>query len=259
MKYEHDKDEKLNELFSAYIEEGEAPPESVTLKAKAELEKRQPVAQEVPELSAQTAGGAHSSRPSRGIPRSVYIAVAAAVLVIAAVLLVVLLYGNSSISLNGEGLSDNDAGADAMTYSIDCEYLTKAGTDVSELLREGGVFPFVEQEDVEVSVQYALTVAVGSHDAGDIVLYKMECVLQPDSVSAVIYVEAADIYLDGLELYKSLSPGFESGGTEFAVGEYEGATLVYFLANGYGYNIRLETSDRLSVESVLENISQNIS
>lgn len=252
MKHKNNKDERLNELFAAYIEEGEAPPESVTLKAKEALEEKQRAAEKVPELAAETAGGAHSSRSFRSVPRTVYIAIAAAVLIVAAVLIIILVPGGAAESFLGV------PGSTAL-FDVENEDLVELDeTDASDTDAAGfsDLFFFVEDGDAESYSEFALAAPVGGYGEGDVVLYRLECSVPP-GVDAVVYVEAEGIQFDELVEYKDLPESRTVGGEDFRLGRNGGTTLVYFTLRGYGYNLSLATSAETQIAGVLEHISES--
>ncbi len=243
MRDENRKDEQLDSLFKAYIEEEEIPPERVTDKAKRYMQ-GEPERVEVtePVFAAGTgAGGAQAGRHTKNM-RLVWICVA----FLSVVVLLLLWYflhdnGNFFTTLSG--------------YS---RVSRSQLTETSPEYREQEFLPFVESEDVAVYKEYALKEDVNPYRRGDVVLYYLEYTAQTN-VQAQLYVEMADIDFDELDAYKSLEDHREYENITYYIGSAPEAarTYIYFRHDAYSYNLRIDSSSETSVEAVLKNIDDH--
>lgn len=244
MKYKDKKDEKLNELFSKYMEEEEQPAENVTAAAKEELARRsaERVPAEVP--VALSAGGASRPHGAGKISAAVWCA-AAFLIVVAVALLLIFNGGKTRLSL----LQEN---SDALTVNYTQLVQTSYGDEYG-----GELVEFVGGESVIGYSEYALSESVGDYSEGDVVLRRLECTVPP-GLNAVLYVESDGIKYVELEQYKSLPESREVDGDTFRVGENSGHSLIYFMNGGYGFNLQINSVNEAEVFNVLKNIAENI-
>lgn len=242
MKDKNRKDEQLNSLFRAYVEEEESPPERVTDKAKQYM-------QEAPERVEVTqpvladgngAGGAQTRRHTINM-RLVWSCVAFLLIVALLLLWYFLRGGDSFSSINQYGrISRSQLTETSLTYS------------------EQEFLPFIESEDVAVYKEYALNEDFGTYEQGEIVLYYLEYTEQEDT-QAQLYVEVGDIDFDELDAYKNLEDyrEYENIARYIAIETEDDLTYINFLYDIYSYNLMIDTSLDRSVEIILERIDNS--
>ena len=254
MKNKNKKDEALNELFSEYIGEQELPPEGVTFMAKEALkeEKARAAVTERQTVTAVQGGGTRISR--RRLP--VIIACAAAALIVVAVALVLILGGNGGGSFS-DVVSSGNGSISLMTLDEFGLLDNEITGEQYELEDIGEIAPFVPEDGVEECDGYVLRADYRGYSAGDIVAYRMECVLPP-GVEAELYVEADGISCSELERFKSLPERRNVSGRVFYSDMDAGVTYLYFVGGGFGYNLRLFETDEEVVYGVLKSIAASI-
>ncbi|MGN1094019.1 MAG: hypothetical protein ACI4SC_03475 [Candidatus Neoclostridium sp.] len=235
------KDEKLDRLFTEYVEQNEKPSENVMLKAK-EYMKKSPerVAATSPvRVAAAGAGGERAQNPKKNVQ---FIVLLTGIIAVAIVVLALMQLINSTApspaSVNG---------------TISRAQLT----EISKLYEQKDFLPFVEAETVTEYKEYALTQRVENHEEGDVVVYYVEYA-RSDAVAARLNVKVSDIAFDELSYYETLTDYYEAGGIVFGVSaeKVSGNTYVYFSKGDYVYCLTVETDGQTQIETILDHIAE---
>lgn len=247
------KDEKLNNLFSDYVQEEQLPPESVTANAAEFMRtnaQKQKSAVAVP--IAETAEG--SERGGNAERKKYIIAIAAAfvVLVLCAVLIC---YAIANPKLDSEPF---DLATSVEREQISEEQLQETSDEGTATSDERRIPAFVEQNSITEYKEYALTEAVGDYSTGEIVLRYLE--FSVAEKQAKLYVESENIYFDELAFYKGYEADLTYSGINFLYGidKEQAAAYVYFQVDSYGYNLELNTSDSDVLQSILADIAEKL-
>ena len=116
--------------------------------------------------------------------------------------------------------------------------------------------PFVNEYSVTEYKEYVLTDEVGSYAKGDVVVYYISFNTS-DDISVSVYVEANGIYLEDLDKYKQIATQKELAGITFYFNSDKDDSLCYFNYNNFGYNIKIDTTDRSVANGILTFISDS--
>ena len=268
MKDENKKDDALNELFGAYMEECPPPPQSVTCAAKAELGKRARAEAEekVPAVAATGASGASGGDGRRTGVRLPLVAACAAAVLVAAAVLIVLLVKEEAVFPAGTAGDEWGAGELYVVEmsQLEMEYSMADGAEDDSAVTEGAaewqlsaVAPFISKEDMYGYAEYSLSEDGGGFSEGDVVLCRIECTVPP-GVAAVLYVEADGLSVKEFAERRSLGQERSCGGKTFTVGAEGGEAFICFTYGGYGYCVLLEGAGDEEAEEVLEGLAQKL-
>lgn len=271
------KDEQLDDLFRAYIDDKQAPPERVTLRAKQLLaDERERAKQEVraAEPQAVTASGEATSDNTVGGSNRRLINIALALIFASVVLMCIILmlpHGNKNngpsrfmenrTPLNMSQLKavcvspdPNNTAADSgcvavakNATNIKYEKFFIADTDGSDSVGNGNIHE-ASREDGNVGNTY-----IGS--SSDAVVYYSEYITD-DGCPVSMFVETGPYYLTELEFYKSLDKAVTVNKHTVYVSynKKENISYCYFENAGAGYNIKIGTSDKAKVKKILADI-----
>ncbi len=229
MKEKNKKDERLEALFSEYAQDEKMPPVNVMQAAKEYMNKER-VTEQVAVPVTVTAGENGSDRPVNGSRNSktLYIAAIGLFLVLAALICYFALKKLDVLEFH-MGLSP-----------VSSEQITKVNADYSE--KE--FLPFVNSSAVTEYKEYVLNEAVGYHEKGDTAAY-------------YISYNSDGLYLTALDEYKQITTEKELDGIIFYFSQGKNNSLCYFNYNNFGYNIKIDTTDRSVANGILTFISDS--
>lgn len=241
MKEKNKKDERLESLFSEYVQDEKMPPVNVTQVAKEYMNKKR-VTEKVAVPVTVTAGENGSDRPMDGSRsnKAVFIAVIGLFLAFVVWICCVVLKKNGGF----EFFSDLSPVSPEQITEVDTEYSDK------EFL------PFVNTSAVTEYKEYILNEAVGDYDKGDTVAYYISYNSIED-VEISVYVEADGLYLTALDEYKQITAEKELGGIMFYFNQEKNDSLCYFNYNNFGYDVKIDTDDRSIANGILTFISDS--
>ena len=241
MKEKNKKDERLESLFSEYVQDEKMPPVNVTQVAKEYMNKKR-VTEKVAVPVTVTAGENGSDRPMDGSRsnKTVFIAVIGLFLAFVVWICCVVLKKNGGF----EFFSDLSPVSPEQITEVDTEYSDK------EFL------PFVNTSAVTEYKEYILNEAVGDYDKGDTVAYYISYNSIED-VEISVYVEADGLYLTALDEYKQITAKKELGGIMFYFNQEKNDSLCYFNYNNFGYDVKIDTDDRSIANGILTFISDS--
>ncbi len=241
MKEKNKKDERLESLFSEYVQDEKMPPVNVTQAAKEYMNKKR-VTEKVAVPVTVTAGENGSDRPMDGSRsnKAVFIAVIGLFLAFVVWICCVVLKKPGGF----EFFSDLSPVSPEQITEVDTEYSDK------EFL------PFVNTSAVTEYKEYILNEAVGDYDKGDTVAYYISYNSIED-VEISVYVEADGLYLTALDEYKQITAEKEFGGIMFYFSQEKNDSLCYFNYNNFGYDVKIDTDDRSIANGILTFISDS--
>lgn len=241
MKEKNKKDERLESLFSEYVQDEKMPPVNVTQAAKEYMNKKR-VTEKVAVPVTVTAGENGSDRPMDGSRsnKAVFIAVIGLFLAFVVWICCVVLKKTGGF----EFFSDLSPVSPEQITEVDTEYSDK------EFL------PFVNTSSVTEYKEYILNEAVGDYDKGDTVAYYISYNSIED-VEISVYVEADGLYLTALDEYKQITAEKELGGIMFYFNQEKNDSLCYFNYNNFGYDVKIDTDDRSIANGILTFISDS--
>lgn len=241
MKEKNKKDERLESLFSEYVQDEKMPPVNVTQAAKEYMNKKR-VTEKVAVPVTVTAGENGSDRPMDGSRsnKAVFIAVIGLFLAFVVWICCVVLKKTGGF----EFFSDLSPVSPEQITEVDTEYSDK------EFL------PFVNTSAVTEYKEYILNEAVGDYDKGDTVAYYISYNSIED-VEISVYVEADGLYLTALDEYKQITAKKELGGIMFYFNQEKNDSLCYFNYNNFGYDVKIDTDDRSIANGILTFISDS--
>lgn len=241
MKEKNKKDERLESLFSEYVQDEKMPPVNVTQAAKEYMNKKR-VTEKVAVPVTVTAGENGSDRPMDGSRsnKAVFIAVIGLFLAFVVWICCVVLKKTGGF----EFFSDVSPVSPEQITEVDTEYSEK------EFL------PFVNTSAVTEYKEYILNEAVGDYDKGDTVAYYISYNSIED-VEISVYVEADGLYLTALDEYKQITAEKELGGIMFYFNQEQNDWLCYFYYNNFGYDVKIDTDDRSIANGILTFISDS--
>ena len=241
MKEKNKKDERLESLFSEYVQDEKMPPVNVTQAAKEYMNEKR-VTEKVAVPVTVTAGENGSDRPMDGSRsnKAVFIAVIGLFLAFVVWICCVVLKKPGGF----EFFSDLSPVSPEQITEVDTEYSDK------EFL------PFVNTSSVTEYKEYILNEAVGDYDKGDTVAYYISYNSIED-VEISVYVEADGLYLTALDEYKQITAEKELGGIMFYFNQEKNDSLCYFNYNNFGYDVKIDTDDRSIANGILTFISDS--
>lgn len=241
MKEKNKKDERLESLFSEYVQDEKMPPVNVTQAAKEYMNKER-VTEQVAVPVTVTAGENGSDRPMDGSRsnKAVFIAVIGLFLAFVVWICCVVLKKPGGF----EFFSD--------LSPVSSEQITEVNADYSE--KE--FLPFVNSSAVTEYKEYVLNEAVGYHEKGDTAAYYISY-NSSENIEISVYVEADGLYLTALDEYKQITTEKELDGIIFYFSQGKNNSLCYFNYNNFGYNIKIDTTDRSVANGILTFISDS--
>ena len=239
MKEKNKKDERLEALFSEYAQDEKMPPVNVMQAAK---EYKERVTEQVAVPVTVTAGENGSDRPMDGSRsnKAVFIAVIGLFLAFVVWICCVVLKKPGGF----EFFSD--------LSPVSSEQITEVNADYSE--KE--FLPFVNSSAVTEYKEYVLNEAVGYHEKGDTAAYYISY-NSSENIEISVYVEADGLYLTALDEYKQITTEKELDGIIFYFSQGKNNSLCYFNYNNFGYNIKIDTTDRSVANGILTFISDS--
>jgi len=243
---EEKKDEKLNALFKDYLSEEEAPSKNVTQKA---VEYMRTAEQEEVPVSVAATQNSTSSEGKGGRKRYYFIAAAGFLLLLCAAL------AYAFISKNN--LSDFSS-AESLTAVSDSQ-LSETEASIPQGATEwNGVLRFVPYEAVKEYKKYYLTENVADYSAGEPIIYYVEYSM--DGQSIALYAEANGICLEELAFYKEYGQKTVYSGVTFwyGINDETKTSYAYFKSDSFGYNLKLFSADKATLEKILSEIAKNI-
>lgn len=241
MKEKNKKDERLEALFSEYAQDEKMPPVNVMQAAKEYMNKER-VTEQVAVPVTVTADENGSDRPVNGSRnnKTLYIAAIGLFLVLAALICYFALKKPDRLEFL-MGLSP-----------VSSEQITEVNADYSE--KE--FLPFVNSSAVTEYKEYVLNEAVGYHEKGDTAAYYISY-NSSENIEISVYVEAGGLYLTALDEYKQITTEKELDGIIFYFSQGKNNSLCYFNYNNFGYNIKIDTTDRSVANGILTFISDS--
>ena len=241
MKEKNKKDERLEALFSEYAQDEKMPPVNVMQTAKGYMNKER-VTEQVAVPVTVTAGENGSDRPVNGSRsnKAVFIAVIGLFLAFVVWICCVVLKKPGGF----EFFSD--------LSPVSSEPITEVNADYSE--KE--FLPFVNSSAVTEYKEYVLNEAVGYHEKGDTAAYYISY-NSSENIEISVYVEADGLYLTALDEYKQITTEKELDGIIFYFSQGKNNSLCYFNYNNFGYNIKIDTTDRSVANGILTFISDS--
>ena len=241
MKEKNKKDERLEALFSEYAQDEKMPPVNVMQAAKGYMNKER-VTEQVAVPVTVTAGENGSDRPVNGSRsnKAVFIAVIGLFLAFVVWICCVVLKKPGGF----EFFSD--------LSPVSSEQITEVNADYSE--KE--FLPFVNSSAVTEYKEYVLNEAVGYHEKGDTAAYYISY-NSSENIEISVYVEADGLYLTALDEYKQITTEKELDGIIFYFSQGKNNSLCYFNYNNFGYNIKIDTTDRSVANGILTFISDS--
>ena len=242
------KDKDIERILRPCIEGGAKPAARVTAAAKAELH-AQAAARAVPVPAAAAQGACTAGTPQRRSERRTVI------LLTAAACLLVLAVGMLLWFL------EDGARPGALLFADGKTYVAENGLRQSSHADEGAVspacLPWVKDEEIVCCREFTLQTRASDQDrAAETAVYRVE--YRADDVSATVYVERENICLVTLSDYKHLPESRTCGGTQFRVQAEDSYARVYFEADGYKYNLRLETGEEEQLDAALTAIGESL-
>ena len=135
---------------------------------------------------------------------------------------------------------------------VSSEQITEVNADYSE--KE--FLPFVNSSAVTEYKEYVLNEAVGYHEKGDTAAYYISY-NSSENIEISVYVEADGLYLTALDEYKQITTEKELDGIIFYFSQGKNNSLCYFNYNNFGYNIKIDTTDRSVANGILTFISDS--
>ncbi len=239
MKKHDKKDQKLNAIFSKYIDEGKMPSKNVTCAAKDYLNKECVVEESlVPATATTNNHGLNNSLNSSKNNKIIYLVA----FIMFAILIAFTSYYFTKKSINsvqGVGLSPISMNDLDKNYE---NYKTK------EFL------PFVEEKKVKSYIEYNLKEDTSSYKAGDTVAYFVDYNSSED-VEISLYIEKNGIYLIDLAEYKKANSNVKINDITFFYNFKTDECLYYFNHKNYGYNLIINSSDKTLITNYLTYIT----
>ncbi|MGN0813533.1 MAG: hypothetical protein ACI4MQ_08515 [Candidatus Coproplasma sp.] len=237
------KDEELNALFRAYVEEEESPLESVTDKAKKYMQK-QPKRIAVKEPILVTENGTGGDKTGRHAKNMWLIWVSCGVFLF----IVALFFLWYFLSANGDPFTSIDKFSIVSRSQL---------TETSATFSEQEFIPFINSEDVVEYKEYSLT-NDNTHQNREVVLYYLEYTEQ-ENTQAKLYVEVGGLNFDELNNYKQLNEYQKFENVTYYVGfeTEDSLTYIYFLHDIYSYNLSINTTSETSIQIILEHINNS--
>lgn len=241
MKEKNKKDKQLEALFSEYVQDEKMPPVNVTQSAK-EYMNKQRVAEQiaVPVTVTASESGSDSSLTDFRNNKATYIVVIGLLLVLTALVFYFTLKKSDGLEFL-TGLSP-----------VSSEQITEVNADYSE--KE--FLPFVNSFAVTEYKEYVLNEAVGYYKKGGTVAYYISY-NSSENIGISVYVEADGLYLTDLNEYKQITTEKEINGIMFYFSQGKDNSLCYFNYNNFGYNIKIDTTDRSIVNGILTFVSSS--
>lgn len=241
MKEKNKKDERLETLFSEYAQDEKMPPVNVMQSAKEYMSKER-VTEQVAVPVTVTAGENGSDRPVNGSRnnKALYVAAIGLFLVLAALICYFAFKKPDGLEFL-TGLSP-----------VSSEQITEVNADYSE--KE--FLPFVNSSAVTEYKEYILNEAVGCYEKGDTAAYYISY-NSSENIEISVYVEADGLYLTTLDEYKQITTEKELDGIIFYFSQGKNNSLCYFNYNNFGYNIKIDTTDRSVANGILTFISDS--
>lgn len=269
------KDEQLDDLFRAYVDDKQTPPESVTLKAKQLLaDERAKQAVRAAEPQTVTAAGEATSDNTLGGSNRKLINIALALIFASVVLMCVILMlphgdknsGSSLFMENRAPLNMSQLKAvcvipDQNNIAADSECVAVA-KNATNIKYEKFFIADTEGDDSagsEHSPEYSHGDSNGGNNyngsGSDAVVYYSEYITD-DGCLVSMYVETGPYYLTELEFYKSLDKTLtiNKHTVQVSYNKSENTSYCYFEDAGSGYNIKIGTSDKTYVKKILADI-----
>ena len=239
MKEKNKKDERLDALFSEYAQNEKMPSVNVTQAAKEYMNKERGTEQVAVPVTV-TASENGSDRPVNGSRnnKALYIAAIGLFLVLAALICYFALKKPDRLEFL-MGLSP-----------VSSEQITEVNADYSEK----DFLPFVKSSAVTEYKEYILNEAVDYYEKGDTAAYYISY-NSSENIEISVYVEADGLYLTALDEYKQITTEKELDGIIFYFSQEKNNSLCYFNYNNFGYNIKIDTTDRSVANGVLTFIS----
>lgn len=239
MKKHDKKDQKLNAIFSKYIDEGKMPSQDVTCAAKEYLNKEYVVEESlVPATATTNNHGLNNSLNSSKNNKIIYL-VAFIVFVILIAFASYYFTKKSINSVQGVGLnpiSMNDLNKNYTNYKAK-EFL-----------------PFVEDKKVNSYTEYTLKEDANSYKIGDTVAYFVDYNTSED-IEISLYIEENGIYLIDLAEYKKATSNVKINNITFFYNLKSDECLYYFNHKNYGYNLSINSSNRTLITNYLTYIT----
>lgn len=231
------KDERLNGLFSEYLQEGEEPPASVTTGAK-ELMRKRAAALSVAET--ENGGGTLGRTGFFGRDKTLYVVAAVA-------LFLVLL--SACLFLIGRGSGDDFLVGLSQVESLQLSERVKD-------YEEKDFLPFVNAASVTEYKEYSLNDDIDRYGKGNVLVYYTEFVTA-DGIVVTVYTEVEGIYLDNLSAYKQKKSAQKIGEICFYRQSDSDGEAYYFTYSSYGYNLQIGSTERGVVNGILGYIAQS--
>ena len=241
MKEKNKKDERLDALFSEYAQNEKMPSANVTQAAKEYMNKER-VTEQVAVPVTVTAGENGSDRHVNGSRnnKALYVAAIGLFLVLAALICYFALKKPDGLEFL-TGLSP-----------VSSEQITEVNADYSE--KE--FLPFVNSSAVTEYKEYILNEAVGYYEKGDTAAYYISY-NSSENIEISVYVEADGLYLTTLDEYKQIKTKKELDGIIFYFSQEKNNSLCYFNYNNFGYNVKIDTTDKSVANGILTFISDS--
>lgn len=269
------KDEQLDDLFRAYVDDKQAPPEGVTLKAK-QLLADERAKQEVraAEPQAVTAAGEATSDNTLGGSNRRLINIALALIFASVVLMCIILMRQHGNKINDSAFfmenraplnmsqlkavcvspEQNNTAADSECVAmaknatnIKYEKFFIANTEGSDSPGNGNAYNEAPEAGNDGNTYY--------ENSNAAVVYYSEYITD-DGCLVSMYVETGPYYLTELEFYKSLDKTLtvNKHTVHVSYNKSENTAYCYFENAGSGYNIKIATSDRAHIKKILADI-----
>lgn len=241
MKKQEMKDQKLNAIFSQYIDEGKMPSKDVTSVAKDYLNQEYVVEESL--VPVTEANNNHSIKNSlNGLKNNKLIYLAA--FIVFAVLIAFTSYYFTKKSLNGV----QSAGLNPISISQLKE--SHPNYEKKDFLS------FVEEKKVNNYIEYKLKEDSNSYKTDDTVAYFIDYNTS-ENLEVNLYVENNGIYIIDLAEYKKATSNKKINGITFFYNLVDDKCLYYFNHKNYGYNLTIDTTNETIIRNYLTYITNS--
>lgn len=241
MNDQNKKDNRLDELFSEYVEDGQIPSESVTNKAKQYMAaQRAAQTAEVP-VTVTANGG---SQGGNGIK-----ARQAALWAFAAVLLVVAVALVCYFALRRSDSPDLVTGMAPLS--------SQQLAEESSNFADEPFLVFVDKSSVKEYKTYTLTENVNTYCKRDVAVYYIKF-QTADNVDVTLHVEVGGMYWTALDEYKRLPDVKDIDGVKVYCNARKNDGMYYFGYNDFGYNLHVDTHGKAVADGVLTYIVDSL-
>ena len=237
MKRQNNKDQRLDELFSEYVQSEQMPSENVTFAAKEYMQRNHVTEKAVVPANATADGNFANNRSAQYTNKMLYFAALFVIVLAVSLLCYFLTKRNNEYLMSASQIS------------------TEQLTQTTPEYKQTSFLSFVDENSVTDYKEYRLKQEVKDYHKNDAVMYYV-AFNTANNIAVRVYVEVKDIYCAELSNYKQSDTKQKMDGIVLYCTAQSDETLYYFNYNNFGYNITIGTSDRAIANGLLAYITE---